>query len=679
MEVLEYIGKFHPVVLHLPIGALYLTFCLVILENFFKSQYTIPIRFGLLFSFVFSALAALLGYFLYLSDEFSGDLIDRHMWLGISTTLFIGGLLWMHKTSKYLKYFTPSFVLTIVLLSVTGHFGGQITHGSEYLKLPDFSQTTKIIKTDSLNLYTSMVMPILDNKCVKCHNQNKSKGGLMLNSEQAILKGGKSGSVLVSFDPNSSHLYNYPKLPIDDKLHMPPEGNSQLTKNEIEIFRIWIEKGAHFEKLNSIESFLENEKKAIISLIPSNETIVDPPRKKDLEALLDLNFRLERNSTSNNYLDAKYLGQLLKSKHINALVKVKDQLIKLDLSNSDLDDAQLLKLKSLKNLKYLKINNTKITDKGLSSINYSVQSLNLNNSAVTYNGLRKLLDDSSLKAVYLWNTNINSEHQKELLENFSVNLNFGVSDFAKGVPLSIPQPISEQTMFSDSLKIEFYKSLGDPIIRYTLNGEDPDSVSFIYSKPFSISKSVTLKAKAFKEGWLESKIGSVDYIRVEGILKDYVLKTMPDNRYRHPKKLFDGIVGDINFRDGHWNGFLRTKDYLKGENNRGSGDLVLEVDLTGKNYSSIGFHALESINDYIMFPNRIELYDISSNNSKLIYSRDLPESSLGAPNLTRFFKVPINGSFSKVKLIVKSNKSLPLGHPAQGQFAWLFIDEVLFL
>ena len=167
MEVLEYIGKFHPVVLHLPIGALYLTFCLVILEKFFKSQYTIPIRFGLLFSFVFSALAALLGYFLYLSDEFSGDLIDRHMWLGISTTLFIGGLLWMHKTSKYLKYFTPSFVLTIVLLSVTGHFGGQITHGSEYLKLPDFSQTTKIIKTDSLNLYTSMVMPILDNKCVK--------------------------------------------------------------------------------------------------------------------------------------------------------------------------------------------------------------------------------------------------------------------------------------------------------------------------------------------------------------------------------------------------------------------------------------------------------------------------------------------------------------------------------
>ena len=53
MEILEYLGKFHPVVLHLPIGALYLTFCLVLLEKFFNNNYTIPVRFGLLFSFAF--------------------------------------------------------------------------------------------------------------------------------------------------------------------------------------------------------------------------------------------------------------------------------------------------------------------------------------------------------------------------------------------------------------------------------------------------------------------------------------------------------------------------------------------------------------------------------------------------------------------------------------------------
>jgi hypothetical protein len=248
-------------------------------------------------------------------------------------------------------------------LSITGHFGGQITHGSEYLKLPDFSQTTKLTSIDSIALYKTIVMPILDNKCVKCHNQNKSKGDLMMNSKEAILKGGESGAILVSFDASSSHLYNYPNLPIDDKMHMPPEGNVQLTENEIKILKIWIDKGANFEEYSSLESFDEDQREVVMSFIPADLPIVDPPRKKDLEGLLELNFRLERNSITNNYVEAKFLGKNLKLKHLNALLKIKDQLIKLDLSNSNLNDNLVSKLNSLKNLKYLKINNTKITDR----------------------------------------------------------------------------------------------------------------------------------------------------------------------------------------------------------------------------------------------------------------------------------------------------------------------------
>jgi hypothetical protein len=679
MEVLEYLGRFHPVVLHLPIGALYLTFCLVLLEKFFNTKYTIPIRFGLLFSFTFSVLSAVLGYFLYLGDDFSGDLIDRHMWLGISTTLFIGGLLWIHKTSKYLNYFTPSFVVTIILLSITGHFGGQITHGSEYLKLPDFSQTTNLTNIDSIALYKTVVMPILDNKCVKCHNQNKSKGDLMMNSKEAILKGGESGAILVSFDASSSHLYNYPNLPIDDKMHMPPEGNSQLTENEIELLKIWIDKGANFEEYSSLESFDVDQREVVMSFIPADLPIVDPPRKKDLESLLDLNFRLERNSITNNYVEAKFLGKNLKSKHLNALLKIKDQLIKLDLSNSNLNDNLVSKLNSLKNLKYLKINNTSVTDNGLFSISSSVESLNLNNTDISYDGVNQLLQSNELKTVYLWKTNISNENQKKLSDTYSVNLNFGVSDFAKGVPLSIPATISEQTMFSDSLKIEFYKPLGNPTIRYTLNGDEPDSLSTIYKNPFFISKSLNLKAKAFKKGWLESNVGSVDLVKVNGILKDYVLKTAPDNRYKNPKKLFDGIVGDINFRDGHWNGFIRTKDYKKGVNERNSGDLILDIDLKGKSHSGIGIHALESLGSYIMFPKSVELYDISRNQNELIYSKNYTPSSLGTPDLVKFFKIPITKKSEKLRLVIKSNKKLPKGHPAQGEYAWLFVDEILFL
>ena len=466
---------------------------------------------------------------------------------------------------------------------------------------------------------------------------------------------------------------------MEDKMHMPPEGNSQLTENEIELLRIWIDKGAEFEAYNSFNTFEKNEQEIVNSFIKVDLEKVDPPRKKDLEKLLDLNFRLERNSVSNNYLEAKFLGTNLKSKHLSALSKVKQQLIKLDLSNTDLSDGLLQKLKSFTNLKYLKINNTSITDNGLLSISNSIESLNLNNTGVGFEGLNQLLQNNELKTVYLWNTNINNDNQQKLSDLYTTNLNFGVSDFAKGVPLSSPEPISGQTMFSDSLKIEFYKPLGNPTIRYTLNGEDPDSLSTIYKNPFFISNSSNLKAKAFKSGWLDSKIGSVDFVKVEGILKDYILKTAPDNRYKNPKKLFDGIVGDINFRDGDWNGFIRTQDYKAGVNERNSGDLVLEIDLKGKSHSGIGIHALESIGSYIMFPKRIELYDIGGKNDKLIYSKDYVPSILGASDLVKFFKIPIAKESNKLRLVVKSNKKLPKGHPAQGEYAWLFVDEILFL
>ena len=57
-------------------------------------------------------------------------------------------------------------------------------------------------------------------------------------------------------------------------------------------------------------------------------------------------------------------------------------------------------------LQYLKINDTEITDKGLKSISSSVQSLNLNNNDIGFNSVMTLLENSNLKTVYLWKTNI---------------------------------------------------------------------------------------------------------------------------------------------------------------------------------------------------------------------------------------------------------------------------------
>ena len=681
LEFLQYLGKYHPVILHLPIGALYFTFFLSISEKIFKENFLNPIRIGLGFSFVFAVISCFLGYFLSLSGDYGEETLNIHMWLGISTAVFNGGLLWLHKKEIYKKQFIPFFGFTIVLLTITGHYGGSMTHGEGFLKLPESKDEIVFYEKDSLNIYAEVVRPILDNKCIKCHSQSKTKGELLLASQQDILKGGKSGSILVANNSLKSHLYNYLVLPLEEDLHMPPKGNSQLKSHEIELIKYWIDSGASFEKFEQTIDVDLNLARNLASFFPKPKAIAPLPNKNDLDKLQNLNFRLERNSNENNFIEAKFLGKELQSKHLKALLKIKNQLIKLDLSNTNLDDNLMAKLKSLENLKYLKLNNTEISDKSLVSINKSVESLNLNNTSVTYEGLVSFLENSNLKIAYLWNTNISLENQKELNENYyTVEFNFGAKNFAKGMPLSLPVIISEQTLFKDSLLIEIYKSLGNPKFRYTTNGEEPDSLSTLYTESIKINKTLTFKAKAFKKGWKNSKTLKVDYVKTGGLITEHQLKTAPDVRYKNVNRLFDGTLGTLDFRSGHWNGFIKNNEGSVDKTSN-SGDLIVEINIPKKNQPNyIGIHALTSIPAYITFPKKIELFDISSGKEVLLSSKVMPKPVANEIPEMKMYKMPLNKkSLDKVKLVITSNKKLPKGHAAEGEPAWLFVSEIIFL
>ena len=679
-EVLKYLGKFHPVILHLPIGALYFTFILVILEKYLKENFSSPIRIGLLFSFVFAVISCFLGYFLSLSGDYGEDILNLHMYLGISTAIFNGVLLYMHKQNFLKKQFFSAFGFTILLLTVTGHYGGSMTHGEDFLKLPVAKENLVLNEIDSINIYAEVIRPVLDGKCVKCHNQSKSNGKLLLTTSEEILTGGKSGSILTANNAMESHMYSYLTLPMDDKLHMPPRGNSQLKQHEIELIKYWIDSGASFDSYTKIDEEQEFVARNLASFFPKPEIMVSLPKADHLENLQNLNFRLERNSMENNFIEAKFLGDKIENKHISALLKIKNQLVKLDLSNTDLKDNLLSKLKSLKNLKYLKLNNTNTTDKGLKNINKNLESLNLNDTDVSYSGFLSFLEDSSLKNAYLWNTKITSSQQKMLKDNFALNLNFGVTDFAKDMPMTQPLVTTEQTLFKDSLLINIYKALGSPQVRYTLDGTEPDSLSKLYKESVKIDKSLTFKAKAFKKGWKPSLTTTIDYVKTAGIIESYKLKSFPNPTYKNIPKLFDGVIADTNFRSGDWNGFIKD-DEEPGSNKTNSGDLVLEIDIpTDNDISSIGLLALTFMNDHITFPEKIELFDITSKKESLLYSRSIPKSPVFEVPALKWFKVPLeNTAAKKVKLIVHSNKKLPKGHVAEGKYAWLFVSEIIFM
>src|SRR5229473_2240098 len=89
--------------------------------------------------------------------------------------------------------------------------------------------------------YQDHILPILRDKCLGCHNQDKKSGGLRLNTFSNVLAGGSSGEVIKPGDPDNSRLF----LQVSHKREpfMPPK-SEMLPKENLEIIRQWIVGGA---------------------------------------------------------------------------------------------------------------------------------------------------------------------------------------------------------------------------------------------------------------------------------------------------------------------------------------------------------------------------------------------------------------------------------------------------
>ena len=169
-EIIKYLGNFHPVILHLPIGAFLFTLVLFAYQKLTKIKFTVPIRLGLIFSFISAVISSILGFILQFYGDYDNSLVNFHMWLAVITTLLIGLIYFLHKKNENNKYIAYSFVSAVIFLTITGHYGGSITHGKDYLKLPELNQTVRFVSYDSIHVYNDVVSSIIDSKCVKCHN-----------------------------------------------------------------------------------------------------------------------------------------------------------------------------------------------------------------------------------------------------------------------------------------------------------------------------------------------------------------------------------------------------------------------------------------------------------------------------------------------------------------------------
>jgi uncharacterized membrane protein/mono/diheme cytochrome c family protein len=423
--MIEFIGHFHPVLVHLPIGILLVAvlFQLLSQKEKYKSLGT-AVGISLLVGVISAVLSCISGFMLSQSGDYDEQLVSRHQWLGIATTVISLLAYYLYKKQKgFLKWVMP---VLAVLIIVTGHLGGSLTHGSDYLfsGLSDSAAGSNIkAKTVAIvqeaMVYADVIKPVLQTKCYNCHGENKQKGKLRLDEQNFILKGGKDGPVLIAGKEDESELIKRILLSIENENHMPPKEKPQLSAHEIELLRWWVSTGASFDK--KVKDIAQNDKikptllalqtGAAKEVIAVPDIPAAPVKKADeaaiqkLKALGAVVIPVAQNS---HYLSANFITAVFTDKDLHFLAQIKDQLIWLKLGNTKITDSALTFVSKLTNLTRLYAENTGISDKGIAQLKTLAQLkyLNITGTKITAGGIMQLKDLKSLQQLFLYKTGV---------------------------------------------------------------------------------------------------------------------------------------------------------------------------------------------------------------------------------------------------------------------------------
>ena len=441
---INFIGALHPVFLHLPIGALLLLVTMEGLGIVTRGKVRIDATWALLFAFGTSVLALVTGYSLYLTGNYTGELIQMHK---RDAFLFCGVLLFTtawslwstlaDKKSLLIRggYFA-GLGLSVLLMTKAGHYGGEITHGDPIDQLPPKILAERKAAAEALAkdpvVFTQIVQPILSVNCVYCHGTDKQEGEFRMDSLEALLKGGEEGPGLVVGDPEKSAILERVHLPLNDKLHMPPSDKPQLSPDDITFLKWWIAQGASDTARVSELQITPEVDAALANLVsPEQRKALEEEKKRlaqeEADRIRANKAKLEPMVTGFN---AAFPGSL---KYVNAgtdrlrfivfsqagtfgadgvakLQPLGEYLAEADLTLSTMDSAALSGLAGLKSLRSLNVSQTGADDAFVASISElpSLEILNLFGTKVTPASADSLAKMKSLRTVYVAGSGIDA-------------------------------------------------------------------------------------------------------------------------------------------------------------------------------------------------------------------------------------------------------------------------------
>lgn len=378
---MQFIGRFHPLVVHFPIALFLLVPILEIVGRRARYAYLrLSVNFILALATIGATTAALLGWFLARSGEYSGRLISQHMWGGVVVSILCWAC-WLLRArlSEFGTTYGIALALGVGLVTWTGYRGAQLSLGTNHLTehMPSGLRTllrvepnhTAEAAVDPNTFYGARIQPIFSARCITCHGQDKHKGNLRLDSYRGLMRGGKDGPVIQIGNSQASDLFRRVSLPTSHDDFMP-KGKSPLTADQVKLIELWIGDGASETlAVNAIKNapsesaavaevtFQEIDPAATAGLRSAIAPVVSQlqrqfPNILDYDSRISADLRLNASTLASRFGDAD----------LEAFAPIAGHIVVADLSRTAITDHSAAVIAAMKGLRVLRITDTRLTD-----------------------------------------------------------------------------------------------------------------------------------------------------------------------------------------------------------------------------------------------------------------------------------------------------------------------------
>ncbi|MFT5284268.1 MAG: hypothetical protein ACI8TQ_000424 [Planctomycetota bacterium] len=423
---IQLLGRLHPLVLHLPIGALVLLATAELWSRFKRGTgLEKGLRTFLCGVTAIGALAsALSGWQLSQEFESAGDTFCWHRALGFALTVLVVSAALAVRFDRQ-KLYGVCLGLGLIVLVPVGHFGAEMTHGTNFLlkpfeagakRIPPLADSTvansEVAQAASTASFATVVAPIFNSYCTKCHGPEKQKGGLALHSPEPFLVPTESGLSLLSLgDPAQSELMRRLLLPLEDDDHMPPPSKPQPSSKDLEALEAWVAAGAPFEQTFDYQLEASQSQERPVSKAaskPSEPKLPIEPSSVAIAALASQNIHVELIDPAEQLL---WIDFSMWPSTDNAFVErytepLLDFIVELNLSGTRITDEALNIVRQMRRLERLDLTNTACSSTGVARLagHSALRTVNLIGTQVDARILVTLKSLPSLERIYIWNS-----------------------------------------------------------------------------------------------------------------------------------------------------------------------------------------------------------------------------------------------------------------------------------